>query len=220
MLRQGIKLQYISDIHLEKRLIIPTIPVAGNYLALLGDIGSPYKDSYKEFLKYTSDNWEKVFLISGNHEYYQKGKYNQEDVDEQIKNVVKLFKNVYYLNQDVYTLYNYNIMGCTLWSTPYIKHTKHLNWLKNNINNYNKVIVLTHFLPSYKLILPKFINHNPTYYASDLEYLIKEPVKWWLCGHTHINHTTTINSIDVCVNAYGHDDIRHPADITKVINLE
>lgn len=61
MLRQGIKLQYISDIHLEKRLIIPTIPVAGNYLALLGDIGSPYKDSYKEFLKYTSDNWKRSF---------------------------------------------------------------------------------------------------------------------------------------------------------------
>ena len=58
-------LQYISDIHLERRLKIPIIKPKANYLALLGDIGYPNSTLYNDFIKYTSINWDRVFLLQG-----------------------------------------------------------------------------------------------------------------------------------------------------------
>ncbi|ARF11692.1 metallophosphatase [Klosneuvirus KNV1] len=91
------KLQYISDIHLEHRQTIPKIPAKTNYLALLGDIGHPNKPLYSEFLKYCSKNWDKVFLLSGNHEYEQK-KYSMKDIDHMIQCHVSKYHNISYLN--------------------------------------------------------------------------------------------------------------------------
>ena len=68
--------QYISDIHLEtrhnvsinlfKRILKPVAP----YLALCGDIGYPGAALYEPFLKYCSENFEHVFYVAGNHEFY------------------------------------------------------------------------------------------------------------------------------------------------------
>lgn len=63
-------LQYVSDIHLEKRLILPLIPRIATHIALLGDIGNPYQKSYADFLKKCSYEWEGVIVIAGNHEYF------------------------------------------------------------------------------------------------------------------------------------------------------
>lgn len=75
------KLQYVSDIHLEthnnntstelfKTILKPSAP----YLALCGDIGYPGAPLYESFLKYCSDNFEHVFYVAGNHEYYNDSK--------------------------------------------------------------------------------------------------------------------------------------------------
>lgn len=71
-----IKIQYVSDIHLEthhntskaifEKILKPSAP----YLALCGDIGYPGAQLYEPFLKYCSENFEQVFYIAGNHEYY------------------------------------------------------------------------------------------------------------------------------------------------------
>lgn len=65
-------LQYASDLHLEMlktipdNLIVPSAP----YLALLGDIASPFKPHYYNFLAQMSQQFRMVFIIAGNHEYY------------------------------------------------------------------------------------------------------------------------------------------------------
>ena len=62
-------LQYVSDLHLEKGFKRNIIPKKPN-LILGGDIGYVFKKSYEEFLLYKiSPNFEKVFILSGNHEY-------------------------------------------------------------------------------------------------------------------------------------------------------
>ena len=61
-------LQYSSDLHLEKgfkRIIYPSKP----YLVLAGDIGYPDDITYKNFLFEMSFLFDKVFVISGNHEF-------------------------------------------------------------------------------------------------------------------------------------------------------
>ena len=71
------RIQYISDLHLEMykenvspdlftKLIRPEAP----YLALCGDIGIPDFVNYENFLNWCSRRWTKVFLVAGNHEYY------------------------------------------------------------------------------------------------------------------------------------------------------
>ena len=228
------RIQYISDIHLEYREEIPLIPKVGNNLALLGDIGNPFKDNYTEFLKYTSVNWDRVFLLAGNHEYWQ-SQHNYDEVNKKIKEITQQFNNVYFLNNQLYELENYTIIGSTLWSKidkePTVRmgddtcikmnnkpitfselnnlHTNSVNCISSQINQNKKpIIVLTHYLPSYDLIIEKYQTkrYKPYYdrFASRLDHLLKDPVKFWICGHSHCNIETQINNVYCGINAFGY----------------
>lgn len=117
------KLQFLSDIHLEflKKENIPKLTPVAPYLALLGDIGNPFQENYKLFIDTVSKQFEHVFVISGNHEYYQLDEdfQNMENIDKQIEQITKEYKNVHYLNNKIYELGNIIILGSTLWThTP------------------------------------------------------------------------------------------------------
>lgn len=103
-------IQYISDIHLEflhieavKSIICKIIPTAP-IIVLAGDIGNPFSKNnhYEKFIEEMSKKFEKVFLISGNHEYYHN---NIDMVEEKIKTVTSKYMNVTYL-QNSYEDYN------------------------------------------------------------------------------------------------------------------
>lgn len=137
------KVQIASDIHLEinvdikdyKTILVPNAEI----LFLLGDIGDPNTTDYVNFLTYCSKNWNKVYLIAGNHEYYNNFTIDENNIT--IKNITKLFTNVKFLNKEYDTLSydngeneskdlsedetSYLIVGLTLWSN-----------VKNGINNY------------------------------------------------------------------------------------
>lgn len=248
----NLKLQYISDIHLEYRDKLPKFKKVGNCIALLGDIGDPFKSNYSEFIKYTSNEWDKTFILSGNHEYWQQ-KYDINDVDLKITEITTKFNNVFYLNNSYYDLENYRILGTTLWShvdKPPIKimgddikikndnqnltykkinklHFNSKSWLSNNISNSNKpLIVLTHHLPSYNLIIDKYQNSKYNEYfnrfASNMDDYIKPPVKFWLCGHSHCNYETIINNVYCGINAFGYpkqSEKHNSENISKFIIL-
>jgi len=86
-------------------------------------------------------------------------------------------------------------------------HYKNVEWLKNMIGKYlnKKIIVITHHLPSFKLIPSKYDN-NPINcaFATDLEYLIKDNVLYWCCGHTHTSCNASINNCKLFVNPKGY----------------
>lgn len=247
------KLQYISDIHLEYRNDNVRIPQYGKHLALLGDIGNPYKDNYFNFLKYVSQKWETVLLLSGNHEYWNE-KYDYDRIDNKISELTEYFGNVHYLNNTSYQLENYNVLGTTLWShimkqpdtimgddlnirdngelitiTHLNKlHETAVDWLTNEINKSEKpIIVLTHHLPSYQMIHQNFYGNKYEKYhdrfASHLDYLIRKPVKYWLCGHSHIVLEKEINGIICGINAYGyprHSNIKKDDEIIRYVTLQ
>lgn len=218
------KLQYISDIHLEYRTTIPNIQPRTNNLALLGDIGHPNKPLYSEFVKYCSKNWDKVILLSGNHEYEQT-KYSMKEVDQMIHTITNKYPNITYLNNRKLMLDNHLILGTTLWSdstktAPGHKindlHSKSLKWLEENIkkNSDKDIIVLTHYLPSYKLIIPKYYNYKAKFqFYTNLDYLIEKPVKAWLCGHSHCQIEKYINGVYCGINTYGYPYERLHKDI-------
>ncbi|ELR14381.1 Ser/Thr protein phosphatase superfamily [Acanthamoeba castellanii str. Neff] len=95
----GWRLQLASDLHLEafvgsfgltrfKELLLEKynapggeIPVLGECLALLGDIGYPTRDTYREFLLQQAERFETVLVVAGNHEFYAVGSVTP-DYDE------------------------------------------------------------------------------------------------------------------------------------------
>ncbi len=123
------EVQYVSDIHLEfhdkqnKGALSPEmfIKPSAPYLALVGDIGIPELASYKVFLQWCSQNWKKVFLVAGNHEYYNVRcpvKTDMATKKEQIRQICEGLPNVHFLDCDSVSLpeYNVRVLGCTLWS--------------------------------------------------------------------------------------------------------
>ena len=69
--------------------------------------------------------------------------------------------------------------------------------------------MLTHYVPSFKLIEPKYSKYGKlnTLFATDLEYLIQKPIEAWICGHTHSILDMKINNIYCGINALGHDNV-------------
>jgi predicted phosphohydrolase len=127
---ESYKLQYVSDIHLEKIAAPPPHlllePLAPD-LALCGDIGNPFSQIYADFLLWCSKRWARVFLIAGNHEYYtdRQEKKTIEQIDNHIAALCKkTANNIFFLQKSIYFIEEYKIaiVGATLWSAPDIRH--------------------------------------------------------------------------------------------------
>lgn len=247
-------LQIASDLHIENypdpKLTDFITPSSPN-LALVGDIGIPYMPSYSRFLDECSKTFENTYLITGNHEYYQhKNEFNKRltmvETNELIGDLVKKYKNIHYLNNNSASLYDYTILGTTLWSPLPLAQEKlckmlvqsmndyrmifkssspsgikteitdndvttlyynNFNWLGTNITQHsnNKVIVLSHHLPSYKLVAPQYKNSWLNFcFASDSDRLMLPNVKYWFCGHTHTAMNKMIGGCRCIVNPFGY----------------
>jgi predicted phosphohydrolase len=236
-------LKYISDLHIERKInpiYFKKNDMGGN-IFLAGDIGSPLENKYWIFLDYLAYNFDNVFFTSGNHEYWNNKSITINEINDNIKNNVTKHNNLHFLNNNKISFDGYDILGTVLWSHPntnlynsidfnniYYKRNQKLTpkimrklfyknklWLENNINiNNNPKIIMTHYLPSYKFTkkYKKYI-HVESIFASDLEYLINDPVKLWIFGHTHDNFTKYINNIPCTVNALGY---KNKININKI----
>jgi len=207
-------IQYISDIHVNYRNYRPLkFNNCEKYLIVCGDVGDPNHKNWNDFIKYTSDSFHKVFFIAGNHDYhcdcrFDHNKYNYWN-NKLIENCSK-YKNVHYLDCNSYYLKDeqIKIIGCTLWSSANDIHQKHVNFIKQELNKKEPTenqssIVATHFCPTYKLMEDKYKDRkNIHLFFTDLEYLFMNPLKAWICGHTHSRLEIEINNIYCGVNAH------------------
>jgi predicted phosphodiesterase len=203
-------------------------------LAILGDLGYPTLPNFKDFLKQVSKSYDHVFYVSGNHEYYNDKP--MDEVKLMIHDVVSEFNNIYFLDNDAVYCDNVKILGTTLWTKilPTIKnnisndhyHIKvkkddqivplsfkdvndmyyhNVKFLETNINN-DYTLVLTHHLPSYQLITPRYKHFKHQYlFASSLDYLVRK-ADIWCSGHTHEPIQLKIGDCLCAVNPYGYHD--------------
>ncbi|KAJ6254987.1 ser/thr protein phosphatase superfamily [Anaeramoeba flamelloides] len=132
--RENFTLQIASDLHIEMFYVekLPSefssfVKPNADFLALLGDIGDPDEESYFNFLTEMSENFQEVFVVSGNHEYYRqkrnnKKKKNFDSTNEAIDKICSKIEkgNVKFLNNISVQVILKNrvvrILGCTLWS--------------------------------------------------------------------------------------------------------
>lgn len=113
------QIQVVSDLHFEindgnvEDAIIPSAPI----LLIAGDTCPVLLWSFQNFIGWVSVNFDFVFLVAGNHEYYQN---NLIATDKAIRDITKTYKNVFFLQQSEVILGDVVFMGCTLWSyIPY-----------------------------------------------------------------------------------------------------
>jgi predicted phosphodiesterase len=212
------RFHYISDLHLEKRVDFPRhLSFCKNIpLFLAGDIGNVYKSNYKDFLHIASAGSKHVFLVAGNHEYHTQNTF--EEVNYQIEALCSQIGNITFLNKKAVQYEGYTVVGATLWThSPSYgisprralenkRHRLDVSFIERAMQKQDKVIVVTHHLPSYKLIVPGYAN-NPSFrdilfrWASHSDHLIKPPLQSWICGHTHLALKTSINNVKFFINA-------------------
>jgi DNA repair exonuclease SbcCD nuclease subunit len=131
MMARRIRIQYASDLHLEfvdKVTCQPILKPIAPYLALAGDVGRPDKRAYRDFLNYCSRNWDDVFVVAGNHEFYNSrhsGNWRHmpagtvETVPQRMKQCTTIaaeFPNVHFLDRRRVDRAGVAFLGATLWT--------------------------------------------------------------------------------------------------------
>lgn len=212
-----LKVQILSDIHLEFGRDGFDFPQTANMLALVGDIGDPASDMYETFLLQQAARFDKVFVLAGNHEYYQ---HSPEECIGLIEQACSKAPQLIFLNQTSYDLgEDYVVLGCTLWSevldyeladvSLYLadyrhiqgwsvwrnnhQHAKERAWLEKELKKVEALeklaVVLTHHAPTFRLTsAPEHRGSDiSSAFATDLESLLTLPVVMWAFGHTHFS---------------------------------
>ena len=117
---------YLSDIHLEfypggTNPVVDMAWPTGDILCLAGDIGHPETPAYAGFLAECSRLFQYVFLVAGNHEYYQTSAHpskTMHETDETIRDVCRRFHNVHFLSNASFHVpeFDLHVLGTTLWT--------------------------------------------------------------------------------------------------------
>lgn len=86
------------------------------------------------------------------------------------------------------------------------------------------VVMITHHLPSYSLIDPKYMKSKESiglnqYFASHLDHLINSTIKVWICGHTHTGFEKKINDVNIYCNPGGYPGENEGLNMNKFIDL-
>ena len=246
-------IRYLSDLHLEliketeiENFIKQIIKNNEQVCILAGDIGNPYSKNYDLFMKYMNYSFKKIFVIAGNHEYYNNNK-TIEETNKYLIDYFKQYSNITFLNNSYEYYNNYCFVGTTLWShikNPEYKINdlyaiKNLDCIKyNNLNKVsinfledigktnNNLIIITHHVPSNNLIDSKYkVSHMEPYnqwFYSDMDNFIKinkDVIKCWFYGHTHCPSYKIIYDIPFLCNPIGYVNENINNDFSKVLKL-
>lgn len=132
----------------------------------------------------------------------------------------------YYINDYVYIYTTIDNVMMKITPTNTINaHIDNVIWLSKKLEEYKdkKIIILSHHLPSFKLIHKDYEgNEMNSAFATDLDYLMikYDNIKYWLCGHTHKNVYAKINQCECMTNPSGYkSDHNMEYNKKKVITL-
>lgn len=215
-------IQYCSDLHLEfpenkKFLIKNSIIPVGEILILAGDI-VPFRvmHEHNDFWDYISSNFENVYWIPGNHEYYYADiKARSGSFVEKIRDNVLLVNNTSIIHDDT------KIIFTTLWTAiseskkfliqqglsdfkvirnngkllipdDYnLMHKLCLQYLNHELldSKLGKTIVITHHVPTMLNYPEKYLGSylNEAFAVELHDLILDSDIDYWIFGHHHQN---------------------------------
>jgi predicted MPP superfamily phosphohydrolase len=87
-------------------------------------------------------------------------------------------------------------------------HERDSMWLEQQINEKNNneiLIIVTHHLPTFKVVAPEYKEDPLTCcFATSLDDLFKNKLKMWICGHSHKPNYAVINNRGCLLNPCGY----------------
>jgi len=242
------KIQYISDIHLEflkynelKNLLIKIIPIS-EVCILAGDIGNPYPEHYTMLLEHINKTFKKTFLIAGNHEFYNNSIH---ETKKQIKELCDTFENISFLD-NTYEIYEgFRFIGSTQWTevtNPMYTINDTVNIKDFSVEKYNALyyeseqflkdsivpnsIIITHHLPieglTHKKYREGFMKNYNQWFNANLDTFIQKhnkDIKGWFYGHTHSRSVQRYYDVDFYCNPLGYPSENSYEDINMVCEI-
>ena len=230
--------QICSDLHLEfaqNRDWIrahPLVPKA-EILLIAGDT---YYINEKlntlDFIKRVSDQFKAVYLVPGNHEYYD-GFDTATAIGTMFESITS---NVFLVNNYTTQIDDVQFVFSTLWSTIQknilaimngmtdfrriqfenerftVHHFNQLHeacfeFIKEAVNRNGKKIVVTHHLPSVLCNAEEFKNSllNDAFCVEKTNFILNSTIDYWVYGHSHRNlNDFKIGTTQMVTNQLGY----------------
>lgn len=224
-MQQALKIQYLSDLHFEfgyNRNLFHKQKyrkACGDVLVIAGDLdyldkSGEYSRGYtKEYLSWAGDNYEMVYIVPGNHEYWGESPYDLSKAFAPYR--IQFASNVI-LGSNVMEEYcGWKFALSTLWYRVNFNIERFLKsnerrWVRCNgdsitvdiINRLNSTcidflkesradIVVTHHAPTHRVMHPMFetSKSNEQFYNNSDELIASLAPKAWIFGHVHYSDT-------------------------------
>lgn len=235
------KIQYCSDLHLEfkeNHAFLKKNPLKpiGDILVIAGDfyLLSYHTASIKDFISYASDNFQAVYWLPGNHEFY-----HSDIASRDFSFLENITSNFFLINNKIITNEKVHLIFSTLWShiplanqwdiqqsisdfhvikhnrkkfTPANFNTHHkdsLAFIKNSVANIQEdnKIVITHHVPTLFNYpeMYKTSKLNPAFTVELFDYIESSDINFWIFGHHHVNVPDfSIGKTKMCTNQLGY----------------
>lgn len=205
------------------------------HLVLAGDIGviTSKLRIYKDFLTLCTKKYKNVVLIPGNHEYY--GCETRRVEIEKILESLCQTTGVHYIQGKNVVVDGIRFIGHTLWSlierdacaqladfsrrvfdnqieyvSAFVDGYRFLqSEILKSMDYVEPIVVVTHHLPSRKMIHPKFKSYsvlNSAFATDVVNSITLNRVKYWFCGHTHEYCETKVADTMIIANPVGYPD--------------
>jgi len=205
-------------------------PPGVKYCVLAGDIGSVADmNSYRKVLEHYANLYTYVILVAGNHEFYGSN-YNHRHVLAVLEKECKAL-GIHFLNRKTVILDGVRFVGATLWTIIDEKGVKSISdfqhvfqhqvdYVSAFVDDYRFIkgelekqadtkeptIVVTHHLPTSKLVHPRFhfSPANSAFHTNILDTLTLHNVQYWFVGHSHESLVTSYGDTKLILNPLGY----------------
>ena len=232
------RIQICSDLHLEFEhnrdwLYQNPLDPKGDILIIAGDtyhLGKDFADL--DFIKKVSNEFQFVYLIPGNHEYYR-----GYDISTAFGSThEKILDNVFLVNNQVVEIEKVKFIFSTMWSKIQnnalaimngmndfrlikfegqkfnanqfnLLHEKAFEFITEAVKGAGKKVVVTHHLPSIDCNIEEFKGStlNEAFSVDKTNFILENEIDFWIYGHSHRNMKDfKIGNTQMVTNQFGY----------------
>jgi len=231
--------------------VLNNLKSCADVLVIAGDICPDgyvsTRNTYRKLIRHLSSLWSNIIIVPGNHDFWGYDSDNKNFTH--CHDIISEYSGtVHYVNNDFVTIGEITFLCSTLWSliidnaigvrhgmndyyeiknhTILKNNDYHLQsklWLEETIVDFNKVVIVTHHLPSYSLIDSKFYGDplSEAFVVNMNDFIDKwtEKIPYWIHGHSHSLLQRTLGETCFIRNPLGYYFEELKCDPSLVIDV-